>query len=279
MDKKREDIIRRIRAMQELTNPESNAFSGEISNASAMIQTLMDKYSISEIDLAMADNQKIEDAFKAERSDAVLFNVVKWHWSLARLVAKVTHTRHYQKPIYSNSGFMKSGRNWRRDKKKGPRRYANTMAFYGSPDNVTVACEMFLEWFTRIEVISIQAVDEYLKAKKQYIKIHGSAQFSEFAVDGRTFRRSWIDGCLSAMFSKVREQEKERDEGTSAALVLYKDKVDDAYKEFSKGFRKSSGHGYTTFSGAGYAAGESVGSSLQMTPTKKLSTGQKLLKG
>src|SRR3990172_1540978 len=91
---KREQIIDRIQKLMNM-NSSNSAFEGEISNAAALIQRLMDKYTISEEEIKMkaseADQKAAEDAFNSGASTVAASSILPWHWILAKVIGKITH--------------------------------------------------------------------------------------------------------------------------------------------------------------------------------------------
>lgn len=292
MTTQKDKIIEQILKLSELTRENSGAFQGEISNASAMIQKLMDKYSISQFDLDSKESEKIDREFTNKPSDAVLFSVLSWHWSLAKLISRITHTRNYvttcrsSEPVARTAEFIRD-RTYQAKKKNSYR----AICFFGSPENVSVAAELFYEWIVRINTMASLASTEYMEKKKQVEKEARHILFSDkreyymhmkamgVESSAMVYRNSWLQGCLNAMNEKVRQQETEREPETSKGLILYKDAVNLAYADFSKDFNKVNSGGIKSFSSAGYNAGVKAGSKISLHPTKKLNTGRKLLKG
>lgn len=272
-NEKRNQIIEQIRKLQEIANPDSGAFQGEISNASAMMQKLMDKYSISQMEIDASRNDEIDKAFESKTSDTVLFSILHWHWKLARVVARITHTRHYSTSRYSSTPVRKTSalaEEFPNDKRSYRSGEYNSISFFGDPKNVEIACELYLEFLFKIDRMSAIATDEY--SKYQYKKINFEHP--------RVYRNSWREGCIDAINKKVREQEETRSEDTSNSIVLYTKQVDKAYNDFSQNFTKlNSSGGGSSFSSAGYSSGKEAGSNMSLTPTKKIEVKSNLLKG
>lgn len=266
MDDKREKIIDRIRKMMALTE-DSGAFAGEISAASGKIQELMDKYSITEMELLASQDKDSAPQFEAACSDAVLFTVVAWHWELAHLIARVTHTKTYMKSIYSSDGFVKSTEK-KANKTKRPHR-ANTMVFFGDPSNVAVAGMLYLEWLMKLDNLSEEAAKKYSKVER--------AKYG-FA-DTKAYRRSWIKGCLDGMRATISEQERSRSEEMTKAIVLVSRALLEAYSIHAAHFSTRRGSSGGRTNSQGFQDGHNVGKGMSLgMPAGKL-TASKLLKG
>ena len=254
MDNKRLKIIETIAKMSRLTEEGSGAFMGEISNASAKIAELMEKYAISQIDVQnfMADKQEKEFAqeFTSEYSEHRHTAIKEWNWRLARLVARVTMTRHY-----SSGGRM---------------------VFFGVAENAKIASDMYVLWLHNIEDMARKATDDNFK---ELIRKYGNRkQFRHWIAveypedDPRYFRSSWISGCLNAMFENVakeeRERELEREEhaetAKSNALVLYKQEIIKAYSNIMQNSRTVHTSSSKGFSNSGYIKGKQTGSRIRI---------------
>lgn len=273
-------IIETIAKLSALTSTDSGAFQGEISNASAKIQELMDKYSISwmEINNHRADKQAKEfsNAFDSQTSDFMHKKIQKWHWSLARLIARVTNTKHYSS--------------------------STRMAFFGIDENAQIASALYTLWITNINAMAETALKNH---RKEMLKQFGDRPnfFSSLPTDlqPKYYRSSWIDGCLSAMSNNVREQEvarevaitKERKDsivGTISkeeankiilaptAITLFNRELEIKWKSFSSRFRSvASASSRSGFSNAGYEAGQKAGSAVKIGSKGVGASGQKQL--
>lgn len=249
-------IIEMIAKMSALT-ADSGAFQGEISNASSKIQELMDKYSISwnEVHAHTYDKQskEYEEAFGDQSSDYMHKQVKKWHWDLARLIARVTHTRQF----LSGSRF----------------------AFFGTVENAEIASALYTLWVSNISKMSEDALKVH---KREMLKEFGDHKnfWSSLPYDlqPKNFKPGWIDGCLAGMLKNVAEQEQQRPKEAAASIVLYKKSVDIEYEKISKRFKTARVSRSSGFSNAGYAAGSKVGSSINIA-SKPVSAGRKQLTG
>jgi len=257
----REKILEMIAKASKLTE-DAGAFKGEASAAAAKVQSLMEKYAISQMELQnfMADKQEKE--FKLEFESEAAGNASKkgveeWEWSLARLIARVTMTRNYS---------------------QGGRSYGARMVFFGVKENAKVAAELYELWHKNIydmakraQTLNVQRILKLYKMKNP-LK-HYAMDYPED--DPKYFRASWITGCLRAMSDNVYEEEKKRagvreeksspeQPSNSSALVLYKAEVDKAYKVLSSHFKKAKSHGSRGFSSNGYKQGQETGSKIRV---------------
>ena len=262
----RNKILDMISKMSKLTS-EVGAFEGEISAASSKIQELMEKYAISQIDIDnfRADQQEKEfkQVFESARSEHQHKTIQEWEWSLARVVASITMTRHYSSGI-------------------GAYRYGGStkMVFFGVKENAAVAAELYALWRKNIWEMAKKAQAEnsnslYRKYRKDHPDVlHWVAE--NFPDENpRYFRSSWLRGCLHAMEMKVYDEKKAREGGrkesvdaqeqkTSSALVLYNAEVDKAYEAMSSGFKEVSNGGPKGWSSSGYRQGQETGSKIKI---------------
>lgn len=262
---RRKQILEMIAKLSRITK-ESNAFQGEIENAASKIQELMDKYSITQGEVdevnASSDSRELEREFESKSADYLVRGIVKWHWDLAGVIARITHTRHYC-------------RSYRR---------TGTFIFFGEQANVEVATALFIEWVQVIEVMAVSALDDrwkYLMKKYDYSgwlrekrergyaddKFMDSIPFEE-----RTtyFKASWLQGCIDGICHAVSEQERLREEKVGTAIVLYQDKVDAAYAIMAKeqGFRGVSIKSSRLYSRQGYNDGYNTGKGITLNSKK-----------
>lgn len=248
-------ILELINKLSVLSN-DVGAFQGEISNASAKIQELMEEYSISQLEvmeyLHDTQNKEMSDVFDSNSCGVVHLHIKRWHWQLASIIAKITMTKHYA---------------------TGKR-----MAFFGTKENVAVAIGLYELWFENIEKTADKATKEH---RREILRKYGdrknffrwvSENYPED--DPRYFRTSWISGCISAMFEKLREEEIAREVGektdeetsnNSNALVLFNSSLAKAYIEFSLDFRRVNVSRVSKgYSHAGYVRGKAFGSSVRI---------------
>lgn len=255
----RRKILERVVKLSNMVSPDANAFQGEINNAAAKIQELMDKYSISAEDVEAAKSgadSKQDEAF-TEGSGCKIDGIKPWHWVLANAIARVTHTRHYALTNRTTA--------W--------------MKFFGRGGNSEVASSLFSEWSQVIEAMAESATDDYWKVvmkkyhyadflkQKKLGLTHGKFMDSVPYGERTTYyKRSWLDGCVDQIMQAVREQEKTRTDETSTALVIYDEKLTEAYNDFSKNFRsaKSAVRKTRGYSEVGYGAGREAGSTINI---------------
>ena len=228
----RTKIIETIAKLSAMMNPDANAFQGEINNAAAKIQELMDKYSISQAELqaAQVDSSRkdFDQQFATKTAEYTIKGIKAWHWALAKVIAEITHTKNFSR------GY-------------GTRHH---MQFFGESANSEIASNLFAEWVQIIEAMAISATDDYWKiVMKKYNyagwlkdkKANGySDKFMETVpYEERTtyYKISWLDGCVLGIKHAVHKQEEKRSQEVSTALVVYEEKVELAYKSLELRFR------------------------------------------
>lgn len=279
---KRKKIIDTIAKMQRIANPDSKAFQGEMDNASRMAKELMEKYIITEEELhaAAVEEQirEVEEAYKEYAAEQTIHGLKQWHWDLARLISRITHTRYYSSS-YRGTGKMK---------------------FFGQETNAEIAAAMYAEWLPTIEHMAYRALVEYARElerkydykawergknawvaggndRRDYPKFQETIPHHERATN---FKSSWLTGCLRGMREVIDEQERARDRQATSALAVYDQRLADQYQRWAKaiGMRSANIRGNGRgFSEAGYSRGTETGSSINIGAKRMSST--KLLKG
>jgi hypothetical protein len=232
----------------------------------------MDKYSISQAEVELVGNKEVEQAFEKAVSTTVFKGLVSWHWTLAKVIGKVTHTKSYSTfgTGYSPSEQAKVARG-----RLGHSDSGKQIAFFGTPENAAIATMLFDRWVILIADMGAKACttwchelaamypEEYATLEKK-----SNYNFKYIPEDQKplVFKATWLTSCVLAMYKKVIDQEEERSKVTSSALVLYDDKVAAAYTLFSRGFTYSkTGRSFPKYSPEGAARGRSVGSNLSIS--------------
>jgi len=266
MTKSRKKIIEQVRKLSEIVNPDSGAFEGEIANASAAMQRLMDKYSISMAEVHEAGNVVIDEAFKSKNADAMFGVIRSWHWQLARVIAHITHTKHFSTGKYTDDDKpMKTVYGYERSLGK-------TIGFYGKESSAELASQLFVEWLNKLTLMALEATSVYCKELvTEYNELNRGIRSvnSAYRISGlmgehpNVFRQSWLQGCLSAVSKSLQEQEDSRTKNVSLALVVFDENLAAKWKLFSKGFNTVSSGG-NDFNTLGYAKGSEVGATLHI---------------
>jgi len=259
MDKQK--VIELIAKMSALTE-DSGAFQGEIAAASSKIQQLMDKHAIEWNDIhshrANVQEKEMAKVFTSESADFRHGAIKKWHWELARVIARATHTRHYS--------------------------YGKQMTFFGVKENAEIASQLYLLWLGNIQDMAKKATRANIVSLRE--KYGRRPKFRQWIIENtdeenpRYFGASWITGCISAMNENLRGQEMEREENKASAnaITLYKREIDVEYRKLSSHFRTVKTGGSRGFSSSGYAKGKEAGSNISLG-SKPIGSGRKQLKG
>jgi len=260
----RQKILEKVRKLSEITNPDSGAFPGEIANASALMQKLMDEYSISIGEVLEGQNQKYDEAFGSANADLMLGLVKSWHWQLAQIISRITHTRHYSTGTYVPDG--------KRTSFGDKRTRGRTIAFYGPGSSAEMAADLYVEWVSKMTIMVLLATSEYCKGLIEvYNKTYPhrspikSAYKIQFLGDDHpnVFRNSWLMGCLSEISSSLYQQEKARSAGTSSALMIVEKQIDEKWKDYSKHF-SSAAPSERMINSQGYSSGKEAGASIHI---------------
>ena len=268
---KRAKIVEQIHKLIAMTGVDSGAFEGEITNATALIQKLMDKYAILPEEILIEASKEMEAA--AERkfnsnSGTIAFNGIQpWMWRLAKLVGKITHTKQY-----TSCGIKAKGVN-------GKERHGDVMCFFGAGNSGKIATMLYDQWVVIIMSMAAKAMTEWchelvVKYPEQYADIArrglkpANYQFKNIPHEEMpfVFKTSWIIHCIMAMKQAAVEEEAGRSKQTTHALAIYTGKIEGAYKEFSSSFRSVRSHGPRNFSPEGASRGAAVGKNLRVTP-------------
>jgi hypothetical protein len=268
---KRVKIIEQIYKLTAMTGIDSGAFEGEITNATVLIQKLMDKYAILPEEILIEASKEAEAI--AERkfnsnSGTIAFNGIQpWMWQLAWLIGKVTHTKHYTTCSIKGKGV------------NGKEKTGDVMSFFGAGDSGKIATMLYDQWVVVIMCMAAKAMTEWchelvIKYPEQYADIArrglkpANYQFKNIPHEEMpfVFKASWIIHCIKAMKQAAIEEEANRSKQTTSALAIYTGKVEEAYKHFSTGFYSVRSRGSNNFSPEGASRGAAVGKSLRIIP-------------
>ena len=263
-------IIEKVRQMMRIADPENGGFAGEIATASAMIQKLIDKYCIEEYELRPQLEE--EASFESLVVDILFGKAKAWQLTLASSIGQITHTRVYTSHSCTYHNEMRKFSKYNEDEFTSGR----LVNFYGRPENVKMAVELFTTWVFRLDEMASAVTSAY--CEHLLTKYQSWGYTSAYRISGlgsehpNCFRNSWLAGCMNAIHQKVLEQERSRSTSESSALIIYDTQLNQKWDEFSKKFSKSVSVGYTRSNGAAYSAGYQTGSSLNLT-SKSLASG------
>lgn len=225
------------------------AFENEASVAAAKIRELMTKHSLdwADVHAAQANEQEreYEKAFAHATAEYLYRGIQKWHWQLARIIARITHTKHFAA--------------------------GNYMKFFGVSANAETAAALYAQWRANIDELAKKELFRYrMWLQKHYY--HGENKknfYTRLPPELRTkyYRISWIDGCLKGILQKVIENESK----DQKALVLYKEEIDNQFRSHHPKVSLITPKDSKGFSVRGYEDGFSVGSKMDITakPLKK----------
>ena len=256
MNTEREKVMDTIRKLAAMANPENGAFEQEIATASAKMQKMMDEYNISLVDV-MNTEGKDSNIFVRAYGTIVFGSLKPWHWHLARAIGRITSTKHFAS---SRTGKTKYNRDTKGD----------VMSFFGAPDAVKQAVELFDEWSTTIDKMSTKATSEYITEWEaenwKLLEDAGVKQMRHLRgledEHPNVWRGSWLNGCVSAINSALHEQEEKRTQQTSTALMVVSKKLDEASKIEFSGFRNVSLRSSGGMNSSAYAKGHNAGSKM-----------------
>lgn len=245
----RAEIIAKVRKLAAIANPDSNAFQGEMENAAKLISKLMDDYTISwgEVHEQAAREQEAElkDEFIAMQAENQIRGIMQWHWELAGLIARVTHTKTYG----HTDKKMKNG----------------VMVFFGAETNAAVATALFAEWSLIIERMAVNA---YSSRFKQLRKVYGAGDGLMDRVPPSerltNFKPSFIQGVVDGMREVVNCNERERSRESTMALMVISSALNKRYAELSTGFRSAKVR-KPEYHEAGYKMGRKVGENIDIS--------------
>lgn len=264
-DNVRESILNKVKGLAAIANPESGAFPGEIANASAVMQRLMDKYQTSWEEVVLTQKE-VSDHFVGIDSQSIIGSFRVWHWALGRVIARITGTKHYRTGAFGTT---------LRDKKK--KTHGKRMCFFGSESTAQVAADLFDLWVVLIDDMAKAATAEYVRKMTidcaDDMREQGVRQFRHLQGLGtlhpNIWRDSWLEGVIAGINSALYEAEHARDEQTSTALMVIQEKVLVAYEEFSAGWQSvntSSRSGNLAAYKAGVAKGKTINLNSHKSP-------------
>ena len=132
-NKEREQLIDRIRHMMEIQETSANAFQGEMANAAALAQKLMDKYGITLAEVELSGNKAMDAKFVNQPATVSIQGIESWHWALARSIGRITQTKHYSSSRYTEAkraGVKHThGKYWKRTGTTRDRQVYQTISF------------------------------------------------------------------------------------------------------------------------------------------------------
>jgi len=290
-NKEREALINKIRGMMEIQSEDSNAFEGEMANAAALAQKLMDKYGITLAEVEMSGNKDVEVKFQGKDSLTSVGGIEKWHWQLAQAIGRITQTKYYSSSRYAKAKRASVNHPGRRikyshDGKTKDYQEYKIIVFWGTPSAVEIATMLFDQWVPTIRKMALEATRIYIEELEAYVleeygkkvdfKRKGGKEYRQYGIEledtPRAFLAGWLMGCTRTINKKLEEQEKARTAATANAIVLVQTKLETAFVEFSsKNLGKGSSRGGGAINILGLARGTQAG--------EKISIGSKELKG
>src|SRR5687767_12462320 len=126
----REKMVERIRGLMNIQAESANAFEGEIANAAALAQKLMDKYNITLAEVELSGNKVMDIKFVGKDSTTAIGGIQQWHWKLAEAIGRITQTKHYSSSRYTEAKRAgKVGKHGRTNRKY---QAYNIICFYGT---------------------------------------------------------------------------------------------------------------------------------------------------
>ncbi len=283
----RDRILETVRKLAAMANPENGAFPQEIATASAKMASLMEQYTISmsEVLFAKENSNGNKKEFDSASSKGMLGALKRWHWQLARDIARITGTKHYATTGYGAT---------LRDKKANSR--GHHMSFFGLNQSCQLAADLFDEWVVLIDDMGKKATSDYVREltityrrEMQFQDVQQVRHLSNLGDEHpNVWRNSWLEGVASGIMTSLLEQEKkdhpryehsshteagkrERAEhpeyatqAPSTALAVVNAAVEVAYKDFSSNFRHMGGSSSSGRNNGAFSSGHAVGKTLKI---------------
>jgi hypothetical protein len=263
-NEERDRVLETVRKLAAMADPENGAFPQEIATASAKMQILMDQYSISmsEVLFEEENSNGRHQEFNSATSNGLIGSLRRWHWQLARCIARITGTRHHASTGYGRTMCS----TLRKEDVRG-----HHMSFFGLPQTCQLAADLFDEWVVLIDQMGRQATSQYVKEMTilcaDEMEFQGVKQFRHLRDLGEdhpdVWRNSWLEGVTAGIMSSLVEQEKTRAAETTTALMVISTALMAAYKEYSRGF-VGMGGGSSGRNSAAYDQGHAVGRTIRM---------------
>lgn len=263
-ENERTKMLETIRRLAAMANPENGAFPQEIATASAKMQALMDKYNISMADVMNVENVS-RDFFTDAVSDFIIGKLLPWHWRLGQCISRITSTRYY-----ASGGFGVSMRE--RNTKNAKPTKGMRMSFFGAPEAVKLAVELFEEWVIKIDDMAKVATSEYIQEWESEhadeMEHAGVKQMRHMYRLGdehpNVWRNSWLDGVVRGIDDALYEQEKARTQQTSTALMVITTALTAAYQIRSSHFSRGGGNSNSGHNSSAYSSGLQVGKNISI---------------
>jgi len=291
-----DDILKKIRALAALADPERNPNPHEVAAAAAKMQELMDQENISILDV-MAEDTTDRSRFEEQSCEGILGTVRPWHWGLARMIGRIMSTKHFCKGAFGGTVRGKMLHSAKQQK-------GNRMTFFGSANSVTASCEIFDLWVLDIESMAVKVTSEYCKKMQAMpfwiveMELQDVNQFRHLRGLGddhpNVWRNSWLQGVIWGIGEALDEQEKGRKttkvdievevsrragivetkhvSSMSSAIVLFQEQLEVSYKERAKSFSHSTSSSRGGMNYGAATSGRAVGRKLNLT-SKRIEKG------
>lgn len=241
----REDIIKRIKNLQNITK-ENGASEGEILNAAALMQQILIKHSIEMSEVEGADISN-EEKVTEHNDDNIIGKFANWKRDLMNVLCK-----HYFCDCMIGSHYGNVGGKYKKIK---------YWKLVGKQTNTTITFEMY---YYLVDVITRLSYDGWYESGKN--KMYSSSHI---------YLDSWRCGCVERIDERLQEMRKVTYEDNSCTAIQianvyekefalvngYVDKMDIVY---TKSSRKTNNDAFME----GYERGDDVGLDTQIGANK-----------
>lgn len=303
MARDRKDIIEMLRGIAEMADPERNPNQQEVMVAARKLESMMAENSVSWVELMKSKtDEEIAEEFVDEASEVIVGAFKPWYWTLARAISEITVTKFFGRSGYGTlMRDKREGKGWRMaffgtksavkaavflyDKwvvsldamaKQATTDYSNILKEdYGVSNPIRDINWRHMpegshptawrnDWLRGCTYGILEVITEQKKERKEAAKrltkgqerIHPSlADYSE------------TETTLAAVFSTENEADHHPMEivAQSNAIMVISEKVEEAYKEFSKDFRSVGTSGSSQGNASAFNSGRKTGRSLSLT--------------
>lgn len=207
------DILRKIKKALAIANDDQSS-DGEIQAAMSAVQKMMDKYHLSEEDLA---NDEADDFKKVDQSDFTQFRswiggkLYRWESDLAAFVSKFVGSPccidNEKKLARDENGLLK------RDSWYNEPFHGKSVVFYGVAEDALIARDLY------DELRRIISTTAYLRFGNVYVK------------EGGAYAEGFVTGLRSQMNEQKRVARLEAKPGTTGLILIERRDALTKYKE------------------------------------------------
>lgn len=255
---KKDKIIATIRNLMELAADKSNEHESAV--AAEKAQRLLLKYNLTEAEIATGIG--LGAGIEAVAAEYTFPQVRTWLHTLGGGIAIANQCKLY-------TGFA-----WEEGYRGvGHAHGRNRFYFYGRKLNAEVCAILFDYLVGQLQDLATLRTSEHVAGYKAF---YGS---SPYKTAGGTsdhpvvWRTSWLEGAAGTIFHRLTEAKKSYNEEEKALVLVIDHEVNEAWQDFSRGFKSRGPSQRNNFSNSAYRKGQEDGRNIDIT-SGKLSGGE-----